>query len=178
MNKPAVVPLPAAKILAEQESDFTAESSPPPGKVSTSIPVGSSEPETSRPMVRHDARSAAMINFDSPDALAWLEAASAQELDKLTFGAIRMTPGGLVAAYNTWESDHAGMTKERVLQRSFFADVAPCMNNYLVAERFRAEPDLDVVLDYIFTLRMRPTPVRLRLLKSSEVQHMYLLVSR
>jgi photoactive yellow protein len=178
MNKTAVVPQPTAKPLAELESDFTAEGSPPPGKVSTSTPVGASEPETSRPMDRDDARSAAMINFDSPDVLTWLEAASAQELDELKFGAIRMAPGGAVTAYNTWESDHAGMSKERVLQRSFFADVAPCMNNYLVAERFRAEPDLDVMLDYIFTLRMTPTPVRLRLLKSSDARHMYLLVSR
>ena len=118
------------------------------------------------------------INFDSPNALAWLEAASTQELDTLPFGAIRMAPGGLVTAYNTWESSMAGLSKERVLQRSFFADVAPCMNNYLVAERFHSEPALDVLLDYIFTLRMTPTPVKLRLLKSPAVQHMYLLVSR
>ena len=35
--------MPAAKTLAEQESDFTAEGSPPPGKVSTSIPVSPPE---------------------------------------------------------------------------------------------------------------------------------------
>ena len=41
MNKPAVTPVPVAKTLAEQKSDFTAEGSPPPGKVSTSIPASS-----------------------------------------------------------------------------------------------------------------------------------------
>jgi len=119
-----------------------------------------------------------MTAFDSPDALAWLEAASTQALDTLPFGAIRMEPSGRVTAYNTWESAKAGLSKDRVLQRDFFADVAPCMNNYLVAERFRAEPELDVVLDYILTLRMAPTPVTLRLLKSVTARHMYLLVKR
>jgi len=42
MKKPATT-LPVAKTLAEQKSDFTAEGSPPPGKVSTSTPVGSPE---------------------------------------------------------------------------------------------------------------------------------------
>jgi len=123
-------------------------------------------------------RKTAIPNFDSPDALAWLEAASTQELDALPFGAIQMAARGLVTAYNAWESEKAGLSKDRVLQRNFFADVAPCMNNYLVAERFLAEPELDVMLDYILTLRMAPTPVRLRLLKSSAAQHMYLLVKR
>lgn len=119
-----------------------------------------------------------MISFDSPEALSWLEAASPQTLDTLPFGVVRMAPGGLVTAYNTLESKLAGLSKENVLKRNFFSDVAPCMNNYLVAERFHAEPELDVVLDYILTLRMAPTPVKLRLLKSSAARHMYLLVKR
>lgn len=49
MNKPAVAPVPVTKTLAEQKSDFTAEGSPPPGKVSTAIPAGSPEPEEATP---------------------------------------------------------------------------------------------------------------------------------
>jgi hypothetical protein len=52
MNKPAVTPVPASKSLAEQKSDFTAEGSPPPGKVSTSIPDRSAEPGKSSPLRR------------------------------------------------------------------------------------------------------------------------------
>jgi hypothetical protein len=52
MNKPVVAPVPVAKTLAEQKSDFTAEGSPPPGKVSTSTPVGSREPEKAIPTAR------------------------------------------------------------------------------------------------------------------------------
>ena len=49
MNKPVVAPVPVTKTLAEQKSDFTAEGSPPPGKVSTAIPAGSPEPEEATP---------------------------------------------------------------------------------------------------------------------------------
>jgi hypothetical protein len=52
MNKPVVSPAPVAKSLAEQKSDFTAEGSPPPGKVATSTPVDSSEPEKASPARR------------------------------------------------------------------------------------------------------------------------------
>ena len=40
------------------------------------------------------------------------------------------------------------------------------MNNYLVAQRFIDEPEIDDTIDFVLTLRMRPTPVKLRLLKS------------
>lgn len=37
-SAPAATPVPASKMLAEQQSEFTAEGSPPPGMVSTSLP--------------------------------------------------------------------------------------------------------------------------------------------
>jgi len=118
------------------------------------------------------------MNFEHPTGLAQLEAMSAQGLDALAFGVVRMRTDGEVVAYNAWESSMAGLSKERVLARNFFSDVAPCMNNYLVAERFMSEPELDATLDYVFTLRMKPTAVRLRLLRSATADHMYLLVTR
>ena len=52
------------------------------------------------------------------------------------------------------------------------------MNNFMVAQRFQDEAYLDVVIDYVLTLRMRPTPVRLRLLKSPAVGRCYILIER
>ena len=101
-----------------------------------------------------------------------------EALDELAFGVVRMRIGGEVVAYNAWESNMAGLSKERVLTRNFFADVAPCTNNYLVAERYLNEPKRDATLDYVFTLRMKPTAVKLRLLRSAAADHMYLLVKR
>jgi hypothetical protein len=52
MNKPAATPVPAPKSLTEQESDFTAEGSPPPGKVSTSTPDRAAEQGKTSPLRR------------------------------------------------------------------------------------------------------------------------------
>jgi len=118
------------------------------------------------------------MDFEDTIGLPRLEAMSAQGLDGLAFGVVRMRVGGEVVAYNAWESEKAGLSKERVLGRNFFSDVAPCTNNYMVAERFMGEPEIDATLDYVFTLRMKPTAVKLRLLRSASAGHMYLLVKR
>jgi hypothetical protein len=52
MNNLVVTPLPVAKSLVEQKSDFTAEGSPPPGKVATPTTVNSSESENASPNQR------------------------------------------------------------------------------------------------------------------------------
>ena len=39
MARPPYIPLPKAKTPAQQEADFTAEGSPPPGKVANEVPA-------------------------------------------------------------------------------------------------------------------------------------------
>ena len=52
------------------------------------------------------------------------------------------------------------------------------MNNFMVAQRLEDEPELDAIVPYVLTLRMRPTPVRLRLLASPAASRRYLLIER
>lgn len=117
-------------------------------------------------------------SFADPAALAWLEAASPAELDGLPYGVVGMAADGTVSAYNCAEGVLSGLTPARVIGRDFFGSVAPCTNNFMVAQRFHDEPELDAVINYVFTLRMSPTPVRLRLLRSAAAERMYLLVER
>ena len=121
---------------------------------------------------------AAGVAFDAPgtELSHWLEAAAPALLDALPFGVVAMDHAGTVRFYNATESHAAGLRSERVVGRHFFTEVAPCTNNFMVASRFQAEAELDATIDYVFTLRMRPTPVRLRMLKSHGCPHMYLLV--
>jgi photoactive yellow protein len=116
--------------------------------------------------------------FTLPGLLNKLEAADAAMLDALPFGVIGMALDGTVTSYNATESHFAGMTPARVIGRHFFSAVAPCTNNFMVAHRFETEPDIDAIIDYVFTLRMRPTKVRLRMLKQASGAHMFLLVER
>ncbi len=120
----------------------------------------------------------APIAFSSPNLLDHLEKADAAALDALPFGLIAMDADGGVVAYNTAEAALSGLTPSRVIGRHFFSAVAPCTNNYMVAQRFESEPVLDACLDYVFTLRMAATPVRLRLLKHPDARRMYLAVER
>lgn len=118
------------------------------------------------------------ISFAEPNAIRLLGGLTDAELDELPTGVIGMSQDGIVVVYNRAEAELSRLTPARVLGRHFFGNVAPCTNNHLIAQRFETEPELDATLDYVFTLRMAPTPVRLRLLRSAAEPLMYLLVER
>jgi photoactive yellow protein len=101
-----------------------------------------------------------------------------EEVDTLPFGVVGLSSEGIVATYNATESRLAGLTAETVIGSPFFLSVAQCMNNFMVAQRFKEETELDVILPYVLTFRMRPTPVKLRLLKTASVPNSYLLIQR
>ncbi len=117
------------------------------------------------------------MTFADLNLLEQLNSATPNQLDQLPFGVIRMDTGGLVVDYNTFESALSGLSADRVVGRRFFEQIAPCTNNYLVSERF-SENTLDHQLDYVFTYRMKPTRVRLRLLKSPTSAYQYVLVQK
>lgn len=115
-------------------------------------------------------------SFETVDLLGELEKMNPTELDALDFGVVAMDLQGLVVHYNSAEARGAGLSPERVLGRHFFSAVAPCTNNYMVAQRFETATELDEVIDYVFTLKMKPTKVQLRLLKGADVQRQFLAV--
>lgn len=120
--------------------------------------------------------------FDQPGMAERLEAMDEAALNALAFGVIGFGLDGRVQRYNTFESQAAGLSPERVLGQDLFSVVAPCMNNFLVAQRFADARDagdaLDDTINYVLTLRMRPTKVRLRLLATPESEMAYVLVQR
>ena len=110
--------------------------------------------------------------------IAHLEDLDREQIDALPFGVIGLSLEGLVEIYNGTETALTGLPFDSLVGTHFFANTGQCMNNYLVAQRYEDEPELDDVLDYVLTLRMRPTPVRLRLLKTVSVPRTYLLIQR
>jgi photoactive yellow protein len=127
---------------------------------------------------RTDAHLSPSSSFRDSRLLERLDEASEAELDALPFGVIGFGAEGRVEVYNAFEAAGAGLSRIRVLGRSMFDEVAPCMNNYLVAQRFEDEEALDEVLPYVLTLRMRSTSVQLRLLKRRGGRLCYVLVER
>jgi photoactive yellow protein len=109
---------------------------------------------------------------------AELQAMPAETRDRLPFGVVGIDAGGLTRVYNATEARMAGLNSDAVLGKSFFDAVAQCMNNYMVAQRFADEPELDATLPYVLTLRMRPTKVRLRLLATPSAPLRFVLIER
>ena len=100
------------------------------------------------------------------------------ERDGLPFGVVGFAADTVVEIYNATEARMAGLDPASVIGVPFFDAVAQCMNNFLVAQRFEDEPELDAIVPYTLTLRMRPTKVRLRLLASAGSVRRYVLIER
>jgi photoactive yellow protein len=124
----------------------------------------------------------ALLEFDQADICNRIETLDESELDGLDFGVIGFDADTAVRRYNAFESKLAGLSPQRVLGNGLFTVVAPCMNNFLVAQRFEdaaaSATALDVTINYVFTLRMRPAKVSLRLLASPTLALRYVLVNR
>lgn len=123
-----------------------------------------------------------LLEFSQADICERIETLDESELDSLDFGVIGFDADTAVRRYNAFESKLAGLNPQRVLGNALFTVVAPCMNNFIVAQRFEdaaaSATSLDATIDYVFTLRMRPAKVSLRLLVSPTLALRYVLVNR
>lgn len=122
------------------------------------------------------------MDFTQDDILALLDGVGDAHADELDFGVIGFDDSTIVRRYNAWEAKAAGLSTANVLGRELFNVVAPCMNNFMVAQRFEDAAAqgsvLDATIDYVLTLKMRPVKVKLRLLAAPGVKYRYLLVHR
>ena len=122
------------------------------------------------------------FSLEDADLLAQLEALSAEGLDQLPFGVIGFDAAGNVVRYNAYESQAALFPVDTVMGQHVFIELAPCLNNYLVAGRFEeaavAGTALDETMPYVLTFRMRPTRVRMRILFDPAVDTRYLCILR
>lgn len=120
------------------------------------------------------------IAFDSntKEILDYLENSDEKQRDLLPFGAIVMDPAGAVLDYNQYESNLSSIPRSEAVGKNFFEDIAPCTKNPMIAEKFlKSTAPLDETIRFIFTYRIKPTRVKLRLLTQPEKRRSYLLVS-
>lgn len=113
------------------------------------------------------------LSFDDPALPEALVLATEEDLKRAPFGVVRMEPSGRVTLYNDAEQRLSGLSERQTLGKNFFSDVAPCTNNFMVAEKYRRE-ELDEVQGYVFTFAMEPREVTLRMIRRGEL--LYLLV--
>ena len=117
------------------------------------------------------------LQLEQQDLFQALESLENDAFDELDFGLVKMDRKGNILAYNKWEAQLAANNQAEVIGKNFFTQIAPCTNNFMVSEKFGLFKDqMDETMDYVFTYRIKPTPVRLRLLAKDSSSHQYLAV--
>jgi len=114
------------------------------------------------------------MKFAQPDLADILIESSEADLSTAAFGLVKLADDGRILFYNQYESELAGISSEKALGKNFFSEIAPCTNNFMVATRYETAIEdgtsLDETLDYVFTYKLKPTKVRLRLLRKHGCQ--------
>ena len=107
---------------------------------------------------------------------------SETEVDDLPFGLISVDHEGNIEQYNSYESRLARLSKERVIGRNFFRDVAPCtaVQSFMGRfERFVQDAgDGAESFDYIFRFAFGVQHVNITFLRSSKNKQIKILVNR
>lgn len=115
------------------------------------------------------------------DLLESIDRLSIEQIDALPLGVVGFDRSGRIEVYNTWEATMAGIPRTSALGKNLFAEIAPCTDNERFAGRFRealAQETMDIEFDYVFTYKMRPTPVHIRLYRRAPGAMNWLFVSR
>jgi len=118
------------------------------------------------------------MHFETSDIIKWINEADESSFDKTDFGIIGFDNQNIVKKYNLTEEKYSGLSKKNVLNKNLFLDVAPCMNNYLVSLKFEEKKELDEIIHYILSFKVKPCPVDLRLIKSKSLELNFILIKR
>jgi photoactive yellow protein len=74
-------------------------------------------------------------------------------LDRLPIGAIIVDDEGIIRRFNRYEEQLSGLSRDEVIGRSFFSDVAPCTNDIELGAKFREgieDNNLDIDIEFSF----------------------------
>jgi photoactive yellow protein len=104
------------------------------------------------------------------------------EIDALPFGLISVDADGTIEQYNAYESRLSRLSKERVIGRNFFRDVAPCtaVKEFQGRfERFAAEPGAGAEsFDFVFPFAFGRQFVNVTFLRGAKNGQIKILVNR
>lgn len=96
---------------------------------------------------------------------------SPMDADKYQYGITKVDDEGNIELYNQYNRDEFIKLDSSPIGRNYFTEIAPCANNFMFFGRFKRgveNNDLDWEFDYVFTYKMMPTKVRVRLYRDEE----------
>ncbi|MFN0073589.1 MAG: hypothetical protein ACKVVP_19075 [Chloroflexota bacterium] len=110
------------------------------------------------------------VEFDEPRLADEVEKLTAEAVDRLSFGVIRVDTAGVVQCFSKPEGDLSGYGSRPALGLNFFTDIAPCMNNDQFLGRIehaRATGTLDIEFGYVGDFSDKERELRVRIQSSS-----------
>lgn len=109
--------------------------------------------------------------FDDPDLATRIDAMSAEQIDALPFGVIRIGDDGVVRHYSAREAALSGFGPRNAIGLDFFARIAPCMDAPLVRGRIEkalAERTLDIRISHVGDFADRQRLLDLRAVSATQ----------
>lgn len=104
------------------------------------------------------------------------------DIDTLPFGLISVDADGMIEQYNAYESRLARLSKERVIGRNFFTDVAPCTAVQEFRGRFErfvlGTGDAAESFDFQFLFAFGRQHVNITFLRSAKNKQIKILINR
>ena len=106
-------------------------------------------------------------DFETPRLAAAVEKLSADELNSLPFGVIKLDDDGNIQVFNETEAKLSGYGRRPIDGKKFFVDVAPCMHNGYFSgqiEKAKQAGKLDITFTFTgdFSDRDRELSVRVQ----------------
>ena len=120
------------------------------------------------------------IAFDDKNIVQVLSRMSDEELNSLDFGVTALDNDCVVKGYNNYLVNLSGVSIQKAMGYHYFSNVAPCMNNFMVAQKLEDAIDekiqFDETINYVLSVRMKPTRVKLRIIHDSNTSVSYILI--
>ncbi|NCN05717.1 MAG: photoactive yellow protein [Spirochaetales bacterium] len=122
-----------------------------------------------------------VVNFGADDMGNVMAKLGDDKINDLAFGAIKIDDKGMILSYNQAEGEITGRNPDEVIGKSFFREVAPCTNQPEFYGRFEKglkDGSLNTLFEYVFDYNMKPTKVKVHMMKAQVGEGYYIFVKR
>ena len=120
------------------------------------------------------------ITFDQKNIAEALSKISDDQLNAIDFGITGLDNDCVVTRYNNYLVNLSGVSIQKAVGFHYFSNVAPCMNNFMVSQKLEDAIDestsLDETINYVLSVKMKPTKVKIRLVYDSDLMVSYVLI--
>jgi photoactive yellow protein len=122
-----------------------------------------------------------VLSFGSAEVQKTVGKLDDKSFNQLAFGAIKLDGDGKIISYNAAEGAITGRDPKDVIGKNFFKDVAPCTSTPEFFGKFKEgvkAGDLNTLFEYVFDYNMKPTKVKVHMIKAMGSEGYFIFVKR